>query len=122
MFLCCHPGLPLASQVVLTLKTVGGLGVDEIAAALLAKPAAVAQRLVRAKRWLRDEPRPASTSIRPGWTACSPSCTCSSAPGTTRPKGTVRCAAELCGEAIRLCRLLCADRGPACRGPARCSR
>src|ERR1044072_4060729 len=54
MFLCCHPGLPLASQVVLTLKTVGGLGVTEIGAALLTTPAAVAQRLVRAKRWLRD--------------------------------------------------------------------
>jgi hypothetical protein len=32
MFLCCHPGLPPASQVVLTLKTVGGLGVHEIGA------------------------------------------------------------------------------------------
>jgi RNA polymerase sigma-70 factor (ECF subfamily) len=55
MFLCCHPELPVVSQVALTLKTVGGLGVDEIATALLTRPATVAQRLVRAKRWLRSE-------------------------------------------------------------------
>ena len=64
MFLCCHPGLPLASQVVLTLQTVGGLGVDEIGAALLSRPAAVAQRLVRAKRWLRRQRRAARGARR----------------------------------------------------------
>ncbi len=58
MFMCCHPRLPEASRVALTLKTVAGFGVDEIAAALLAAPATVAQRIVRAKRQLADEDIP----------------------------------------------------------------
>lgn len=54
IFLCCHPALPEASRVALTLKLVGGLSVPEIARALLVRETAVAQRLVRAKRTLRD--------------------------------------------------------------------
>ncbi len=53
MFLCCQPGLSPASSVALILKTVCGFGVSEIARALLSRPEAVAQRLVRAKRSLR---------------------------------------------------------------------
>lgn len=53
MFACCHPALSRDAQVALTLKTVGGFGVDEIAAAFLARPATIAQRLVRAKRALQ---------------------------------------------------------------------
>jgi RNA polymerase sigma-70 factor (ECF subfamily) len=55
MFLCCHPRLTPESQVALTLKTLCGLGVREIAAALLSKPATVAQRLTRAKALLQRE-------------------------------------------------------------------
>ncbi|HEU4452242.1 MAG TPA: sigma-70 family RNA polymerase sigma factor, partial [Longimicrobium sp.] len=55
IFMCCHPALPRAGRVALTLKTVGAFGVEEIAAALLARPDAVAQRLVRVKRQIRDE-------------------------------------------------------------------
>ena len=58
MFLTCHPALPPESRVALTLKLVGGFGVPEIARALLAEPAGVAQRLVRAKRQLRDTGAP----------------------------------------------------------------
>ncbi len=54
MFACCHPALSRDAQVALTLKTVGGFGVDEIARAFLTAKATVAQRLVRAKRALRD--------------------------------------------------------------------
>jgi len=54
MFLCCHPSLPRESRVALTLKCVAGFHTEEIARALLAEPAAVEQRLVRAKRTLRD--------------------------------------------------------------------
>lgn len=50
----CHPLLALEDRVALTLKTAAGFSVGEIARALLKKPAAVAQRLVRAKRRLRD--------------------------------------------------------------------
>ena len=54
MFLTCHPALPRESRVALTLKIVGGFSVGEIARALLVHESAVAQRLVRAKRLLRD--------------------------------------------------------------------
>ena len=53
MFLCCHPCLAPQAQIALTLKTVGGFGIDEIARAFLASPQTIAQRLVRAKRKLR---------------------------------------------------------------------
>ena len=55
MFMCCHPSLTYAGRVALTLKTVGGFGVGEIAAAFLAEPDAIAQRLVRAKRQIREQ-------------------------------------------------------------------
>jgi RNA polymerase sigma-70 factor (ECF subfamily) len=55
MFLCCHPRLSRSMQVCLTLKAVAGFGLEEIAAAFLARPATIEQRLVRAKRILRDE-------------------------------------------------------------------
>jgi len=54
MFLCCHPALGPDAQVALTLRLLGGLEVPQIARAFLTPEAAVAQRLVRAKRKLRD--------------------------------------------------------------------
>jgi RNA polymerase sigma-70 factor, ECF subfamily len=54
MFLACHPILPREARVALTLKTVCGFGVGEIARAFLAREDAISQRLVRAKRQLRD--------------------------------------------------------------------
>jgi RNA polymerase sigma-70 factor (ECF subfamily) len=54
MFLTCHPVLPRESRVALTLKLVGGFSVGEIARAFLAQESTIAQRLVRAKRTLRD--------------------------------------------------------------------
>ena len=54
IFMCCHPLLSLEARVALSLKTVGGFSIREIARAFLADDAAVAQRLVRAKRQLRD--------------------------------------------------------------------
>src|SRR5215470_1107110 len=55
IFMACHPSIPREGRVALTLKTVGGFGVSEIARAFLAKEPTVAQRLVRAKRQIRDE-------------------------------------------------------------------
>ena len=55
VFMCCHPLLPRDARVALSLKTVGGFGVQEIARAFLAADATIAQRLVRAKRQLRDQ-------------------------------------------------------------------
>jgi RNA polymerase sigma-70 factor (ECF subfamily) len=54
IFTCCHPALALDAQVALTLRTLGGLQTDEIARAFLVPPATMAQRLVRAKRKIRD--------------------------------------------------------------------
>jgi RNA polymerase sigma-70 factor, ECF subfamily len=55
IFMACHPAIPREGRVALTLKTVGGFGVSEIARAFLAREATIAQRLVRAKRLIRDE-------------------------------------------------------------------
>jgi RNA polymerase sigma-70 factor (ECF subfamily) len=54
IFTCCHPALAPEAQVALTLRTLGGLETDEIARAFLVPAATMAQRLVRAKRKIRD--------------------------------------------------------------------
>ena len=54
IFTCCHPALALEAQVALTLRTLGGLETEEIARAFLVPAATMAQRLVRAKRKIRD--------------------------------------------------------------------
>jgi RNA polymerase sigma-70 factor, ECF subfamily len=54
IFTCCHPALAPEAQVALTLRTLCGLETDEIARAFLATPTTMAQRLVRAKRKIRD--------------------------------------------------------------------
>ena len=55
MLMCCHPAIPSESRIALTLKTVGGFSVDEIARAFLTKKETIAQRIVRAKKLIRDE-------------------------------------------------------------------
>lgn len=55
LFLACHPALSADARVALALKLVGGFSVGEIARAFLSQESAIAQRLVRAKRQLRDE-------------------------------------------------------------------
>ena len=54
IFTCCHPALAGDAQVALTLRTLGGLTTDEIARAFLVPEPTMAQRLVRAKRKIRD--------------------------------------------------------------------
>jgi len=54
LFTCCHPALALDAQVALTLRTLGGLTTPEIARAFLVPEATMAQRLVRAKRKIKQ--------------------------------------------------------------------
>src|SRR5439155_1565272 len=54
LFTCCHPALAIDAQVALALRTLGGLTTEEIARAFLVPVATLAQRLVRAKKKIRD--------------------------------------------------------------------
>ncbi|WP_280250758.1 RNA polymerase sigma factor, partial [Nocardia abscessus] len=58
LFLCCHPALPPAAAIALTLRAVGGLGTDQIARAFLLPEATMAQRITRAKKKLATVERP----------------------------------------------------------------
>ena len=110
IFTCCHPALSLEAQVALTLRTLGGLETDEIARSFLVPTTTMAQRLVRAKRKIRDAGIPFSvpdTNELPErldgvFTAIYLIFTEGYAP--TRGRPLVR--ADLCAEAIRLARLL----------------
>jgi RNA polymerase sigma-70 factor (ECF subfamily) len=54
IFACCHPALALEARLALTLRSLGGLETEQIARAFLVPDATMAQRLVRAKRKIRD--------------------------------------------------------------------
>jgi RNA polymerase sigma-70 factor, ECF subfamily len=58
IFTCCHPSLAPDARIALTLREVGGLTTEEVARAFLARPPAIAQRIVRAKARIRDEAIP----------------------------------------------------------------
>jgi RNA polymerase sigma-70 factor (ECF subfamily) len=58
MFTCCHPALPLESQVALTLKVIAGFTTEEIARAFVSPETTIAQRIVRAKRTIEEKQLP----------------------------------------------------------------
>jgi RNA polymerase sigma-70 factor (ECF subfamily) len=110
MFACCHPSLAPEASVALTLRLVAGLAVEEIARALLSTPPAIAQRLVRAKRTLRegrvsvDVPADHELPERLGSVLAVVYLVFNEGHAATAGAQPVR--ADLCAEAIRLARVL----------------
>jgi RNA polymerase sigma-70 factor, ECF subfamily len=64
IFICAHPALKAEARLALTLREVCGLTTEEIARAFLAKPQAIAKRIVRAKAVIRDERIPYEVPLR----------------------------------------------------------
>jgi RNA polymerase sigma-70 factor (ECF subfamily) len=110
LFTCCHPALALEAQVALTLKTICGLSVEQIARAFLVPPATMAQRLVRAKTKIRTAgipyvvPSGDQLAERLGGVLRVVYLVFNEGYAATSGQGLVR--ADLCAEAIRLGRLL----------------
>ena len=110
IFTCCHPALPLDAQIALTLREVCGLTTEEIAAAYLSKPSAIAQRIVRAKSRIRDAALPYEVPPPAEWPgrldAVLHTIYLIFNEGYDASSGDTLLRHELCNEAIRLARLL----------------
>jgi RNA polymerase sigma-70 factor, ECF subfamily len=110
IFTCCHPALAAESQIALTLRTLCGLQTEEIARAFLVPTSTMAQRLVRAKRKIRDAGIPykvpdaseiserLETVLRVIYLVFNE--------GYTSTQGAQLVRADLCAEAIRLARIV----------------
>ncbi|HZX03359.1 RNA polymerase sigma factor [Kribbella sp.] len=106
LFLCCHPDLPVASQIPLTLRAVGGLTTGEIAAALLTPEATIGQRISRAKQKLRGQPFHPPAEHAERLAAVLQVLYLIFNEGYTSTAGDELARAELAREAIRLTRML----------------
>jgi RNA polymerase sigma-70 factor (ECF subfamily) len=113
IFMCCHPSVARDAAVALSLKTVGGFSVREIARAFLADEAAIAQRLVRAKRLIRERgltlEMPLGPDLAPRLDAVLDVIYFIFNEGYTAHEGDALIRHDLCGEALRLGSLVAAS-------------
>jgi RNA polymerase sigma-70 factor, ECF subfamily len=111
IFTCCHPALAVDGQVALTLRTVCGLTTEEIARGFLVPAAAMAQRLVRVKRKIRDArlpfAMPARDRLAERLDGVMLVVYLVFTEGYAATSGKIWIRRQLCEEAIRLGRLLC---------------
>ena len=111
IFTCCHPELKAEAQVALTLRTLGGLSTPEIARAFLLPEATLAQRIVRAKKKIRDAEIPYQTPAAEELGERTPAVLAVLYlifnEGYSATSGDNLIRRDLCSEAIRLTRILC---------------
>jgi RNA polymerase sigma-70 factor, ECF subfamily len=110
IFTCCHPSLAPETQVALTLRTLCGLETEEIARAFVVPVATMAQRLVRAKRKIRGARIPyvipATSEMAERLDAVLSVIYFVFNEGYAATRGERLIRADLCGDAIRLCRIV----------------
>jgi RNA polymerase sigma-70 factor (ECF subfamily) len=113
IFMCCHPDVPRDSRVALSLKAIGGFSVGEIARAFLCEEPTIAQRIVRAKRQIRERrltmDLPGAGELRRRLDSVLDVLYFMFNEGYAAHEGEALIRQDLCFEALRLARLVAAS-------------